>query len=157
MKTEVDVPDVFGSTIFCDDIRYEIDQKVTFVGCYNTAMQLHAALPLVLPKFGFGITLWQRRRVATQDFVVNIYLPDDGTEPSSVQLRPPVGQYEFPPMEDTEFAVMGFNSIVSPLTLKAPGAIRVRAEIGDKEYRLGSLRIIGPPAEPVSPSEENKR
>ena len=42
-----------GSTIFCDDIRYEINGKVTLVGVYAADMVLPNDFPVTLPKICF--------------------------------------------------------------------------------------------------------
>jgi hypothetical protein len=31
-------PDIYGNTIFCDDVRFEIDGKITYVGTYHVSL-----------------------------------------------------------------------------------------------------------------------
>src|SRR5215467_682878 len=40
-----------GYTLFCDDIRLEVGNKVTLVGIYTTGMVVPQSFPITLPKF----------------------------------------------------------------------------------------------------------
>ena len=67
------VPDFFGHTVFCDDIRFEMDGKLTFVGVYaNGVMPTPADFPLTLPKFCFSLIFNQRKDL----FVPSLGTPD---------------------------------------------------------------------------------
>lgn len=141
MIETVDTPDVFGHTIFCDDIRFEADGKMSFIGSYGGAMTVHAAFPAALPKFGFAVTLWQAVQVARKDFVVKIFLPGDDEEKA-----PPIEMRGDPnaipdPGPEAKFLVASMQFLSAPLVLKSPGVIRSRALIDGKLYRLGSLSV----------------
>ena len=47
--------DAFGLTIFCDDIRSEIDGKISLIGCYTGRMMIGGEFPVILPKLGLSI------------------------------------------------------------------------------------------------------
>lgn len=44
-----DGPDIYGYTIFCDDIRVEAAGKLIYIGAYGGEMILNGTLPFVLP------------------------------------------------------------------------------------------------------------
>src|SRR5260221_12989855 len=47
-----------GFTIFCDDIREEVNGKVSLIGCYGADLRiLGNQFPILLPKLGFHITV----------------------------------------------------------------------------------------------------
>jgi len=142
MTSAGDNPDVFGNTIFCDDIRFEIDNKITYIGCYGPRMFVHTPFPCVLPKFGFGITLFQRKKVATLDFSIKIFLPGDPDDKATFDLHQPPNTPMPPEDDNAEFMIAAFNSIATPLPLKEPGSIRVRAYMDDRIYRVGSMRVL---------------
>lgn len=138
---------IFGNTIFCDDIRHEVDGKVSFIGTYQGGLQVNGPFPATVPKFGFGVSLFQHRTVFSNTLSLRIYFPgDEDDKPSVVSdmdtpTTPPDGQ------QDTgSFIVMRANLILTGMTLKEPGTIKVRALIKDTLYPLGSLPIAQGPA-----------
>ena len=154
----VDPTDVFGNTVFCDDIRHEIDGKISFIGTYPGGMQVHGSFPATVPKFAFSISLWQRRTVFQKKIELWIYLPEDEEEKPSV-----VSTLETPdPPEPTQsadalmfpggpFVVMRAQIIMAGMVVKAPGVIRVRALREGKLFPIGSLPIRGAAAQQASP------
>jgi hypothetical protein len=143
--------DPFGYSIFCDDIRVEIDQKLTFVGAYSAAMVVHGQFPATLPKLGFSITLFEPIELAkarTEEVIVNIYLPNDPDDKPTftINLPPNPDQVELDERECANedgplLMIMNANLISAPLVIKGPGLIKVRALYGGKVIRLGSLKV----------------
>src|SRR5271169_3055754 len=83
-----DPPEIYGYTIFCDDIRQEIGGKFSYIGVYNGFMFIHGSLPVTLPKFCLSITFLQRREILEANIGLRIFLPgetDDDT--ASVQAE----------------------------------------------------------------------
>src|SRR5262249_159168 len=54
-------PDVYGYTIFCDDIRVEVGGKLTYVGGFQGVMTVHMPFPATLPRFAMHFVYMQRR------------------------------------------------------------------------------------------------
>lgn len=148
----LDTPDWFGNTIFCDDIRQEFDGKVTFVGTYSGVMIVHVPFPLLLPKFGFGISFSQKKSLFVPNLTLRIFLPGDADDAPSIQtdtsevsagaaaqqaaMNSPL------PSPDQKFIGLRANLIFSPLTITQPGWIKVRIVRGDDMIRLGSLAVL---------------
>src|SRR5438874_8512135 len=144
-----------GFTIFCDDIRSELEGKTSLIGIYDgAAMFIHVAFPTALPKFGFHIKIYEPANFESErDFPVkiNIYLPGDEEGRPSLSAELPanpeaaraelVKMLEHPTGKHSLLARITFNWIVSPLILKEPGVIRVFANYKGDSLRCGSLRV----------------
>jgi hypothetical protein len=154
----LDFPDVFGYTIFCDDIRFETDGKLNFIGTYhNSTMFVHVPFPLILAKFGFAVTLVQNRKGFVPNVGLRIFLPGDPDDAASIQGNltessegavisdvdarasaiDPAARHP----EDKNMIALRAKLIFSPLVISGPGQIRVRAIRNDDIIRLGTLRI----------------
>jgi hypothetical protein len=152
----------FGSTIFCDDIRNEIGGKNSYIGVYSGSMGI-ASFPAQVAKFGIVSTIYEPRAMAevrNWPIVVNLYLPgDDPSQPSAVANLPPLTKEilqalagslpddeEVPPL-----AVMNVAFALSPMILRGPGRIKVRAKYREGVIiKLGSCRVE--PAPQIAPA-----
>jgi hypothetical protein len=147
----LDAPDFFGHTLFCDDIRNELDGKNSFIGVYGTQMLIHADFPVTLPKFAFGISFTQKRKVFDANLGIRIFLPGDAEDSPSV-----VADMTGPSSEDvqatgfsnlitspTDHAAITLhgNIILAPLTIKTPGLIKVRIARRGDLIRVGALEV----------------
>ncbi len=146
MTDLVDSPDIFGFSIFCDDIRYEMDGKTNFIGAYRGILFLEQ-LPAILPKFGIGLSFWQRKNLFNPDLQLEIFMPGDPDDKASIvgamsQVIDGRPASPLPPVQpDTEFIVLYANLIFAPFSINEAGLMKVRLRREDKRYRLGSLRI----------------
>jgi hypothetical protein len=147
-------PEIYGYTIFCDDIRQEVGGKISFVGVYSGTIFVHGEFPVTLPKFAFGISLIQRRELVEPNIEVQIFLPGDAEDSPSIR-----GQLS-EPMEGAlaaqiargvdETATMHINLVAASLTFKEPGIMKVRAIRRGDLIRLGSIRITSQPQSSAS-------
>jgi hypothetical protein len=139
---KLEAPDFFGYSIFCDDIRQEIDGKVTYVGVYSGAMAIRAKLPIVLPKFCIGIVFAQRRPLFTPDIGIRIFVPGDSDEKASIEAQFS-GPFELPEEKTAEATMvrMTANVVFSPFPINNAGAIKVRILRNDLLHRLGTLSV----------------
>ncbi len=152
----IDSPDVFGSTIFCDDTRMEATGKLIHVGVYQGVMSIHVPFPVRLPTFSFAISLSQRVGIFVPKITYRIFMPGDPDDASSDEasivaemdeatagavikeadaLSDAVGIPEQQRKFVRSYASMGFQT----LEIKQPGDIKVRADIGGNRYRLGKF------------------
>lgn len=148
----LDPPDFYGYTIFCDDIRAEAEGKMMFIGVYASYMFIHADFPVTLPKFGFGITFLQKRKVFESNLGIRIFLPQDSDDVPSIQAdMKEVAESAI----DTSARAMGLeqhdasvislhaNLIFAPFTIMQPGPVKVRIARRGDLVRLGTLTIRG--------------
>lgn len=142
--------EAFGTTIFCDDIRHEINGKLTLVGCYSGDLSFNGPPPGMLPTFAalvsfripYSVTFESLKLKITKeegDEVTEMMVVDIGSDDES--LKNAINASE---KEKSEGRVI---SIIvpfqwSPVPVSQPGFIRVRAYLdGDREVRLGSIKI----------------
>jgi hypothetical protein len=145
-------PEIYGYTIFCDDIRQEVGGKLSFVGVYSGTIFIHGEFPVTLPKFAFGISLIQRREIVEPNIEVQIFLPGDAEDSPSIR-----GQLS-EPMEGAlaaqiaravdETATMHINLVAAPLTFTESGIMKVRAVRRGDLISLGDIRIESQPYPP---------
>lgn len=154
------LPDMFGHTIFADDIRREIGGKISVVGAYNSIMYIHTGFPVALSKFGIWITYFERKGALDQDADVElrVILPTapEG-EPSTITSVIPASSRPKTPLlprspdagswPEPLFRRIDHQIVAEPLIIPAPGVIKVRAVCGDKVAKIGILRIGRPEPE----------
>jgi hypothetical protein len=149
--TLLDSPDVYGFTVFCDDIRHEINGTRSLIGTYAGTLTVHDVFPVTLPKFGFAVTFLQRKNVFIPNVELRIFLPGDDDENASIRAtfsEANPGQIAADlaaksPSKDDEKSYSAMHSflIFTPLNLPMPGEMKVRAVVGENMYRIGALRI----------------
>jgi Family of unknown function (DUF6941) len=150
MAEFVDAPDFFGYTVFCDDIRFEVNGKFTYVGVYSGRMSVNASFPATLPKFGIAVTFYQLKEKFVPHLGLRVFLPGDSGEEASIQgdfgetsegaIRQQIESQ--PRIPETKYITMNAGLVLSPLIIKEPGSITVRVLRDDKLYRVGHLSIL---------------
>jgi len=154
--TILPLPEIYGYTIFCDDIRQEVGGKITFVGVYSGTMFIHGEFPVTFAKFAFGISLMQRREILEPNIQVQIFLPGDAEDFPSIggHISEPVEgvvaaetarAVERFPKSDERIVAMHMNLVAAPLVIKESGLIKVRAVRRGDLVRLGSIRVLSQP------------
>lgn len=131
------------STIFCDDIRREIGDKYSLMGCYDTRMELDE-FPTVLPRLCVVIYA--------------IIQPDAAIE--NITLWGTIGSDALPaysvPQRDMEAAQVGRPRkiitllTISPLQLMEPSVLTIKMNVDGKEAQIGALVIEMATAEVVA-------
>jgi hypothetical protein len=146
----LDSPDIFGTTIFCDDIRHEVGGKTTYVGVYKGFIGFHGDFPFVLPKFSFGVSFRQRRPLAVSPIKIRIYLPGDEDDAPSIEaeLSMDKQQNEPPPFDPgpNSYVSAETNLTFAPFQIMQPGLIKVRAVRSDEMHRLGTITVVQLPS-----------
>lgn len=158
----VDSPDVFGNTIFCDDIRQESNGKFLLVGVYQGVILMNVAFPVKIPRLALVVTVSQKIEKFHPHMVLQIFLPGDSDEKASLTAE--FGEKETGALlkhADANADAMGFPQDIRHYTtahmnlqwdgleIKHPGSIKVRVDIGDKRYRLGTIQVRPNPQMPA--------
>lgn len=143
----------FGYTLFCDDIRQEVNGKSTLVGVYGNDLIIYGSLPATLPKLALWVSYFERLGESREPLELLVYLPGDGDDAPTMRnsiagetlerIRSPNISSDVTP-EDQLFG-MTAQIILSPITLKEEGPIKVRMIRGENEIRLGTLHIRAQP------------
>jgi len=151
----LEVPDYFGYTLFCDDVRQELGGKASFIGCYRGIMFVHDPFPAVIPKFVVAINFFQRKEVIRDSVRVRIYLPgdvEDHDKPAQIEgvigsaresaERIAADLSKFPGV-DTSYMRIESPLVFTPLILSQPGIIKVRILLdNDLAVRIGQLQVV---------------
>lgn len=157
----------FGYSIFCDDIRYEIGGKVSFIGSYTNLMVVWDDFPATLTKLCIAatvITPIDDPYVGPMSIQVTLPGDKDGDQTFYWNMEaPPLEQIGRVPPSGIDGAVSVVAAraaiVLSPLVLRQSGAILVRAINGDRITKLGSIRVMhhteGTEAGTVTPDASN--
>jgi hypothetical protein len=144
-----------GHTVFCDDIRFEVGGKVSLIGVYQAVMFVQGEFPITLPKFGLSVRYIEKIGACSDEVKLRVFLPGDAEDAPTIDGVIPMEEIRQAAAEDrlvstvgnedarppVEYVHVGSNILISPLVLKQPGVIRVRAFCGDNEIKLGTLGI----------------
>jgi hypothetical protein len=153
-----DHPEVYGYTIFCDDIRYERDGKINYIGCYGGTYFVHAPFPFTFPKLCFAISLLQRRESFDPNIEFRIFFPGDPDDTPSFAIsmretaegivaEQAAKQVEGLPASDQRVIAIHGRFAAAPAVIKEPGTIKVRAMRKGELIRLGGIRIVSHPGQ----------
>jgi hypothetical protein len=157
----VDPPVAFGHTIFCDDIRFEVGGKLTYVGAYAQGkMFVHSPFPVVLPKLCLGISYFQKATEVILPTKFMVFLPGDTEDKPSITSEPTekdarqalAAAHDLAIKLKIEIGLAHIHTqiVIAPLNLTQEGVIRVRAVRGDELIRLGGISVC----RPLQPSNE---
>ncbi|RYY85526.1 MAG: hypothetical protein EOO15_16795 [Chitinophagaceae bacterium] len=138
-----------GHVIFCDDIRQEVGNKLTYVGRYQGTMELDAEVPAVLPKLGLVVVWTQSLDEELLPVDWELLVPGD-TEPRAK------GQFDLRSVSITESAlspeerilVMETSATLQPFHIVEDGDMRVTAKRGGRTIHLRRITINSKKAEP---------
>jgi hypothetical protein len=141
----------YGYSIFCDDIRSEAGGKLSFIGCYNAMMMTQQRFPIVLSKFCIHFHVFSP---ATQPYMsvnARCYVPGE-IEPIADEPIEVPGLLRQQRLLDSlpkdiavpPYIVVASSLVFSPLEIREPGLIHLRALIdGEREeLHLGSLQVM---------------
>lgn len=141
----------YGYSVFCDDIRVEADGKLSFMGCYNGVMFVSHSFPVVLPKFCVHLHVLSPADQPYSSILARCYGPGQEQPVVEESIDPPSYEDQMRIMAELRgnpgiprYIVAAASLIFTPMEIKAPGLIKVRAILDDSadELPLGSLRVL---------------
>lgn len=140
-----------GTCLFCDDIRFEQQNKFTLVGCYGPDLIISDRLPVILPKLCVLIDMrFPPERLPL--IKVTVTIPGQ-VDPFFSHVQEPEAE-EFvsslntddPDVEPLRGGII--PAIFSPFAVQTFGFVKVRMDYGSEKIRLGALHIR--PPDPVA-------
>lgn len=141
----------FGHTVFCDEIRQEINGKLFYIGVYSGEMRVFGTLPMAVNQLHLAVTYYDSPGAQNEPLELRVYFPgvDDDDAPSHVLPIAPPSEISTPPADlpANGLMVMHLRVTLSPLPIAKYGQVRVRMKKGDDLIRLGVLRVSEWPAE----------
>lgn len=135
----------FAYSIFCDDIRYEVNNKSSYMGVFGNLMYL-PSFPAVLPKLCIAITANTSTDAPfkTLSFKGNIgdnlLFDIDLNEDQVMQANQNQGAIDEPRGYMAQAIVA-----LSPLHIQAPGKLQISVIADGEEIECGGLQISQAP------------
>lgn len=137
----------YGVTLFCDDIRQEVNGKTTLVGVYGPELIVLGEDSVTMPILALSMRLLIPPDLKFKNVKIVISL-QSGSESKMLAELDEIKMPDRESLEKTttippEGAMALFNGHVSfsPFVAIPNDVIRVRAYIDDLEVRMGSLKV----------------
>nr|WP_321482871.1 hypothetical protein [uncultured Cohaesibacter sp.] len=140
-----------GYTIFCDDIRQEISNKLTLVGCYGSEVVFRNEAPTVLPAFAAMVTIIAPcdMKLISIELIAEFFDGSTLLELSRIKASPADKEAKVAP--DGEPARGKSVSIPiqwSPLRFMGNGYLRISCSLnGGEPFRVGKIPFLFPESE----------
>lgn len=123
--------------LFCDDVRFEVGNKLTLVGIYSGDLLWPYPLPGIIPKFAFAVWVISDIGDSPTSLKTSIMMPD-GIQLLTAEMLAP------PQIQNVEGGLkVAISQIipVSPLPINRFGMLEVWIETERERLRAGRLRI----------------
>lgn len=126
----------FITGIFCDDIRHEMGNKLSFMGCYQSVL-LVPAMPAVLPKLCVYVSAWTPKLRPFKALTLRV-VQDDDKELARIDI-PFEGLAESGQIQDETATRKTISTAIefSPFVIEKLTTLRLMATTEEEE-------IIGP-------------
>jgi|SRR5260221_9872426 hypothetical protein len=130
-----------ANSIFCEDIRSEIGNKISLMGVFASDILFPGPPPSQLPKFGAVVWLISERDNVPKKFSIRILVPPNRTELAKIDAEgelPLSGE----PDEFSKHAVIRVIIPMANLVLMEEGYLELMVDTEDAEtIRAGRLKI----------------
>lgn len=129
-------------SLFADDIRHEINGKVSLIGMYQGGMNIAGKLPVSIPKLVISTYINTPVDQPFQEISIDLMLNDQVLQnltppPQAVQDM----QDSIPQYSDTRMISMLMVLVLQPLNVTEEGRLFVRATLDGKTLEGNALRI----------------
>jgi hypothetical protein len=137
-------------TLFCDDIRNELGNKVSLMGCYLSSLQVQS-FPTTLPKLCAQVRVLSPLERPFGKFTVRVMRGDTALGEMQFPAQA-IASKPFPEGAQGHQAVAYI--VMAPFVIESPCSIRVEVETEEETLRGGYLWISG--IEPSNVVNANK-
>lgn len=127
----------FLNVIYCDDIRKEIGNKTTLVGCYDGDL-IVGSLPTLLPKFTLYFTLVSALDKGIDDVKIQVIFGDNIIAEMN---QGSADRPKFNPGPDARYLRMKSSIVLSPFFIEEPGLLYVKLTTDGEELISNKLNI----------------
>lgn len=127
---------------FCDDIRQEINGKITLVGVYQGGLQISTPLPTVIPMLAIACSIWTPKDRPFTHLKVGLKLGDVALmekEFSTQEMTQLLAQS--PTTDDSTGSVFNLQLNMAGLPVTKAGMLTMYCKTDDEELRSNSLAI----------------
>jgi Family of unknown function (DUF6941) len=132
-------------TIFCDDIRHEIGNKMSYIGVYSGTLIVQS-FPVTLPKLCLSVKIVTPPNQPLRSLILRVLKDEEIMQEITVDEKDLVSAsepYENMKAEDHKHRLQlaNFFLVFSPLVLDGPCILRVRAQTEEGELRGMALAV----------------
>lgn len=127
---------------FCDDIRQEINGKITLVGVYQGGLQISGPLPAVIPMLSIACSIWTPKDRPFTNLKVALQLGDVALmekEFSAQELAELIAQS--PTVDDSTGTFFNLQLSMAGLPITQAGKLTMYCKTDDEELRSNPLVI----------------
>lgn len=135
------MPEPYGITLFCDDIRQEVGGKLSYMGIYGPEMLLFGPKPAVLPKLCIAVHLNVPAAVARGQVELVVFQHAGETTTDVVRVVADLEGVETTPSDEDLFVAANFHLNAAPFQILEDCLLQVRAFVAGAEIKLGGLNI----------------
>lgn len=134
----------YGITLFCDDIRHEINGKTTMVGVYSSNLVLPNNEPALLPSLFASVQIYIPHEYKFDEgkLMVSSLDGEEVTVVTELELPSPQADEGSP----ERYIVFRINVSLTPFAAKPGTRLQVRAYFEGNEFKLGTLSIVSAPS-----------
>jgi hypothetical protein len=131
----------FLTTIFCDDVRREEGNKLSYMGVY-TGNLLVPSFPQVLPRLCFAMTMTVPAATELNELKFRLYKDDEVLAEQEVPANV-IASIAAAPVDQTEEQLLRIGTVFQlfPLQLSERCRFRSRAICNGEEFKGGSLSV----------------
>ncbi len=136
----------YATSMFCDDIRHEVNGKISFIGTFATSLFM-PSVPAVLPKLCCIISL----HTGLDDPLTSIKI--NGSLGEQTVFSMDLGEEEVknmyaaaPPIDDRKGFVAQFMMVISPFNIESFGKLDIDVIADGTRVECAGLHISPPPA-----------
>jgi hypothetical protein len=139
----------YGVTIFCDDIRQEVNGKLTLVGCYGSELHIIGVYPAELPAFAALINIRVPYKSKLESLKLVVSKEESGELEEIFNAQVDIAQAQdtsddIKALIETGERMLGVSipCKLPPVRFLGDGIIKVRAYLdGEVEVKIGSLPV----------------
>lgn len=144
--------DIWGFSLFCDDLRSEYGGKVSIMGLYNSDLIFQSTLPFTVPKLTILVMVYLAAGQPAESMTINVFLPGDAQDTPSITFAIPAHNLPAIPLppgpalepDQQSLAHYRFPITLQPFVVNKEGYIKVRIVRAGMTFNFGSLRIRKP-------------
>lgn len=122
---------------FCDDIRHEVGNKYSLIGCYGNELFVEK-LPVLLPKLCVQVRIVSPIDKPISKLVIRALMNDDAIAEMNVISEELPQQFPVG-IENPIRSELSVMMTFSPLSVTEPSALRIEAEADNEILRGGIL------------------
>jgi len=116
--------------MICDDIRREMNRKLTFVGVYQDIIGV-PTLPFTLPQLSI-LTKWDTSKASIKNFEMKIIQPDKN------MIGPVIGELESS-LEDKQRTFIQIG--ITPFQIPVAGKYEIVMKINKRTHKVGTFEV----------------